>query len=57
MKNELKALHALAAISVIGGLIRVFTLLEADVQLRNIVMSQYVLWAILFEMVALNLKE
>ncbi|MFQ5814869.1 MAG: hypothetical protein ACE5G7_00020 [Candidatus Hydrothermarchaeaceae archaeon] len=57
MKNELKALHALAAISIVGGLLRVFALLDGDVMTKNIVMSQYVLWAILFEIVALNIKD
>ncbi len=52
-----KAMHVLAAISVLGGLIRVFGLLDADVATKNIVMSQYVLWAILFEIAALHLKE
>ncbi len=51
------AMHTLAAISILGGLIRVFVLLGGDVATKNIVMSQYVLWAILFEVVALNLKE
>jgi hypothetical protein len=34
-----------------------FGLLEVDIATKNIVMSQYVLWAILFEIVAMNLKE
>jgi hypothetical protein len=49
--------HVLAAISIVGGLLRVFALLDGDVMTKNIVMSQYVLWAILFEIIALNLKE
>lgn len=52
-----KVMHALAAISIAGGLVRVFGLLDGDVMTKNIVMSQYVLWAILFEVVALNLKD
>ena len=51
-------LHMLAAISVIGGLFRVFALeTGSGVVTRNIVMSQYLLWAILFEIAALNVKE
>ncbi len=58
MTNELKALHALAAISIVGGLLRVFAPGGlTDVTARNIVMSHYVLWAILFEIVALNRKD
>jgi hypothetical protein len=52
-----KIMHVLAVISIIGGLIRVFGLIDANVMTKNIVMSQYVLWAILFEVAALNLKE
>jgi hypothetical protein len=52
-----KVMHALAVVSIIGGLIRVFGLIDASVEIKNIVMSQYVLWAILFEIAALNLKE
>ena len=55
LKNPL---HMLAAISVIGGLVRVFALeTGSGVVTRNIVMSQYLLWAILFEIAALNVKE
>ena len=55
LKNPL---HVLAAISVIGGLVRVFALeTGSGVVTRNIVMSQYLLWAILFEIAALNVKE
>ncbi len=50
-------LHALAVISILGGLVRVFGLVDGDVMTKNIVMSQYVLWAILFEIAALNVKE
>lgn len=57
MVGKKSAMHTLAAISVLGGLIRVFALLDADVATKNIVMSQYVLWAIFFEVVALNLKD
>ncbi len=57
MKNELKVLHGLAAISIIGGLIRVFAIAAHDVALRSNIMSQYLLWAILFEIVALNIKD
>jgi hypothetical protein len=52
-----KVLHSLAVISIVGGILRVFALLDGDVTTKNIVMSQYVLWAILFEVAALNLKE
>ncbi len=52
-----KLLHILAAISIVGGLIRVLALVDGDVATKNIVMSQYVLWAILFEVAALNFKE
>jgi hypothetical protein len=52
-----KVMHSLAVISIVGGLLRVFGLLEVDIATKNIVMSQYVLWAILFEIVAMNLKE
>ncbi len=51
-----KIFHTLAAISIVGGLIRVFALLDGDVMTRNVVMSQYVLWAILFEVAASNFK-
>jgi len=50
-------MHALAVLSIVGGLVRVFGLLDADVATKNIVMAQYVLWAILFEIAALNIKE
>ena len=56
IKDDPKLWHALAAISLIGGLLRVFALLDVDVATKNIVMSQYVLWAILFEVVARNVK-
>jgi hypothetical protein len=52
-----KTMHALAALSIVGGLLRVFGLMTPDVELQNIVMSQYVLWAILFEVAALNIKD
>lgn len=52
-----KVMHGLALISIVGGLLRVFGLLDADVMTKNIVMSQYVLWAILFEIAALNIKD
>jgi hypothetical protein len=51
------AFHILAVISIVGGLLRVFGLMEPDIMTKNIVMSQYVLWAILFELAALNIKE
>ncbi len=57
MNTSVKILHALAAIAIVGGIIRVFALLDGDVTTRNIVMSQYVLWAILFEVAAANLKS
>jgi hypothetical protein len=54
-------MHLLAIVSVVGGLLRVFAMFPAeyaaDIMTKNIVMSQYVLWAILFEIAALNLKE
>ncbi len=54
-------MHLLAVISIVGGLVRVFAMFPAeygaDIMTKNIVMSQYVLWAILFEIAALNLKE
>lgn len=50
-------LHILAVISILGGLVRVFSLGDGDVMIKNLVMSQYVLWAILFEIAALNVKE
>lgn len=56
-----KIMHLLAAVSIVGGLLRVFAMFPAeyagDIMTKNIVMSQYVLWAILFEIAALNLKE
>ncbi len=57
LQNDPKSWHILAVISVLGGLIRVFALIDGDVATKNIVMSQYVLWAILFEVVALNVKD
>ncbi len=60
-KTYVQTFHALAAISIIGGLVRVFVLLPpppaVDVMTRNIVMIQYVLWAILFEVAAANFKS
>jgi len=49
--------HALAALSVVGGLIRVFTMDGAIVETKTLIMNQYLLWAILFEIVAHNVKS
>ncbi len=49
-------LHILAVLAVIGGIYRSVT--EYDYPtLRPLIMSQYLLWAILFEIGVLNIKE
>ncbi|MEE9474969.1 MAG: hypothetical protein V3V36_04775 [Candidatus Hydrothermarchaeaceae archaeon] len=48
-------LHILAVIAVIGGIYRSLT--AYDPTLKPLIMSQYLLWAILFEIGVLNIKE
>jgi len=56
MKERLAiALHALAALAVVGGVYRAVS--EVDDALAALYMIQYLLWAILFEVAALNLRE
>ncbi len=49
------AMHALAVLAVIGGIYRAVR--EVDDALAALYMIQYLLWAILFEVAALNLKD
>jgi hypothetical protein len=49
------ALHALAALAVMGGVLR--SLGAESAELSSMLMAQYLLWAILLEMAALNLKK
>jgi hypothetical protein len=49
------ALHALTGLAVLGGIYRALT--AATSELSSLLMSQYLLWAILFEVIALNLKK
>jgi hypothetical protein len=54
--NNIKiGLHVLAALAVIGGIYRAVT--AVDAALASMLMSQYLLWAILFEVAALNVRE
>ncbi|WP_457554430.1 hypothetical protein [Candidatus Pyrohabitans sp.] len=56
MKDRLRtAMHALALLAVIGGIYRAAG--EVDDAFAALYMIQYLLWAILFEVVALNLKD
>jgi hypothetical protein len=48
-------LHFLAILAVIGGIYNAVT--ESDPALTSALMSKYLLWAILFEIVNLNIKE
>ena len=45
-------LHALAVLAVIGGIYRAAT--TGDATLKTMLMGKYLLWAILFEIGALN---
>ena len=47
--------HALAALAIIGGIYRAVH--ADDDLLTSSLMSQYILWAIFFEIVNLNFKE
>jgi hypothetical protein len=49
------AMHLLAVLAVIGGIYRAVR--EVDDALAALYMIQYLLWAILFEVAALNLKD
>ncbi|MEE8358607.1 MAG: hypothetical protein V3R82_04275 [Candidatus Hydrothermarchaeales archaeon] len=53
--NIIKGLHAFALISVVSGFYRTTTI--SDPNLSVFVMIEYLLWAILFEILAKNLKE
>jgi hypothetical protein len=48
-------LHFLAVLAVIGGIYRAVT--EADPALTSALMSQYLLWAILFEVINVQIKD
>jgi hypothetical protein len=48
-------LHVLAGLAILGGIFRATT--TTDPQLSSLLMSQYLLWAILFEIIAFNTKE
>jgi hypothetical protein len=48
-------LHVLAGLAVIGGIYRAVT--EADPALTSSLMSQYLLWAILFEVINFHIKD
>lgn len=52
--NTTNILHGLAVLAVIGGIYRG---LDADAVLKSALMTQYLLWAILFEVAALHLKK
>ena len=54
-ERAILAMHLLAALAVIGGVYRAVT--EVEDALAALYMIQYLLWAILFEIVALNLKQ
>jgi hypothetical protein len=47
-------LHALAALAVLGGVYRSFSV-SGD--LRHLVMIEYLLWAIFFELLVLTCRE
>jgi hypothetical protein len=49
-------LHVLAGLAVIGGIYRAVTTPAAEALLASSLLSQYLLWAILFEVAALNAK-
>ncbi|WP_456474325.1 hypothetical protein [Candidatus Pyrohabitans sp.] len=54
-ERAILAMHLLAALAVIGGVYRAVT--EVEDALAALYMIQYLLWAILFEIVALNLRQ
>lgn len=54
-QNVIKGLHALALLSVLGGFYRTTTIGAVD--LKVLVMIEYLVWAILFEILVINLKE
>ncbi len=56
-QNIIKGLHALALLSVTGGLFRVASVSAANLELRVLVMIEYLVWAIFFELLVANLKE
>ncbi|MFQ5887267.1 MAG: hypothetical protein ACE5HY_01055 [Candidatus Hydrothermarchaeales archaeon] len=56
-QNIIKGLHALALLSIVGGFYRTTTISAANLELRVLVMIEYLVWAILFELLVINLKE
>ncbi len=54
MKIPKIVFHALAGLAIVGGIYRATI---GDVDERDLLMSKYILWAILFEVVNLNIKD